>query len=475
MGSSFLDGLETAEAKRRINEWLEREGKGEATVSYKLRDWLFSRQRYWGEPFPVLHLEDGTTKLVPHDELPVLLPELDDWAPSGDFETPLSRVPDWIATSDPETGKPARRDPNTMPQWAGSCWYFLRFCDPHNPDTAWSEEAERYWMPVDLYVGGAEHAVLHLLYARFWHKVLFDLGHVSTPEPFGKLFNQGMIRAFAYKDGRGSYVGYEEIDFHEDGAYRKADGEKLSGAVEKMSKSLKNVINPDEVVSEYGADSLRLYEMFMGPLDASKPWNPRDVPGVFRFLQRVWRLIAGEGEGLSSMVVDSETTASRAGPGAVLEKALHATIKKVGTDIDRMAFNTAISAMMSFVNEAYRVGEIHRDQAQRFVLLLAPFAPHISEELWQRLAGKAWDDSLAYEPWPTHDDGLLVEEEIEIPVQVNGKLAGRITVAKDAGEEAVRTSAQANAKVAARLGDAAVIKTIYVPGRMMNLIVRKAP
>ena len=498
INSGAFDGLSTEQFKKQIVAWLADRGLGRAMVNYKLRDWLFSRQRYWGEPFPILHGPDGEIVALDESELPLMLPEVDDYRPVSQTEEsdalpepPLGRATEWVEVR--RDGKTYRRELNTMPQWAGSCWYYLRFCDPSNSERLCGEQAERYWMVsnkkdgtphaggIDLYLGGAEHAVLHLLYARFWHKVLFDLGHVSTPEPFGKLFNQGMIRAFAYKDGRGSYVGYEEIDFREDGAFRKADGEKLSGAVEKMSKSLKNVINPDEVVSEYGADSLRLYEMFMGPLDASKPWNPRDVPGVFRFLQRVWRLIAGEGEGLSPMVIDDErgaspdAKASRAvpGPGADLEKALHATIKKVGADIERMTFNTAISAMMSFVNEAYRVGEIHRDQAQRFVLLLSPFAPHISEELWQRLRGTTWDGSLAYEAWPTYDASLLVEDEVEIPVQVNGKLAGRITVAKDADEETVRAAAQTNAKVAARLGDATVIKTIYVPGRMLNLIIRK--
>jgi len=499
--SGTFDGLSTEKFKKKITAWLKERGLGRAAVNYKLRDWLFSRQRYWGEPFPILHGPDGEVVALDESELPLLLPEIDDYRPvtmaeDSDAlpEPPLGRAKDWVTVD--RNGKTYRRELNTMPQWAGSCWYYLRFCDPRNDDRLVGREAERYWMVsakkdgtphaggIDLYLGGAEHAVLHLLYARYWHKVLFDLGHVSTPEPFGKLFNQGMIRAFAYKDRRGSYMGYDEIDFRDDGAYRRSDGEKLSGAVEKMSKSLKNVINPEEVVNEYGADSLRLYEMFMGPLDASKPWNPRDVPGVWRFLQRVWRLIAGENGGLSSMVITEATTASRAvteateasraGPGSSLERALHATIKKVTEDIERMAFNTAISAMMEFVNEAYRAKTIHKHQAERFVLLLSPFAPHLGEELWQRLCGKAWTGSVAYETWPTYDPALLVEEQIEIPVQINGKLAGRIAVARDADEEAVRAAAQANAKVAARLGDTAVTKTIYVPGRMLNLIVRKA-
>ena len=320
---------------------------------------------------------------------------------------------------------------------------------------------------IDLYLGGAEHAVLHLLYARFWHKVLFDLGYVSTPEPFAKLYNQGMIRAFAYRDSRGMCIGYEDIDFREDGAYHQTTGEKLGGAVEKMSKSLKNVVNPEETVVEYGADSLRLYEMFMGPLDASKPWNPRDVPGVFRFLQRVWRLIAGDGAD------ELATTVATGEPNPELERLLHKTIKKVSQDIERMAFNTAISAMMELVNEAYRTGSIHKGQAERFVLVLSPFAPHIAEELWQRLCGGEWKDSLMYEPWPTFDPVLVTDDQIEVPVQINGKVAGRVSVAKDASQEAIEAAALADAKIAARLAGMTIVKKIYVPGRMLNLVVKK--
>lgn len=485
INSQRFDGLSTAEFQQQINAWLSGEGLGHSAVNYKLRDWLFSRQRYWGEPFPILHGPDGELVALDESELPLTLPEVDDYRPTtvaddSDAmpEPPLGRAKDWLTVE--RDGKTYRRELNTMPQWAGSCWYYLRFLDPRNKDRFCSEEAERYWMApneiggkksaggIDLYLGGAEHAVLHLLYARFWHKVLFDLGYVSTKEPFAKLYNQGMIRSFAYTDSRGIYIGYDDIDFRDDrGAYHKETGEKLSGGIEKMSKSMKNVINPEVVVHESGSDALRLYEMFMGPLDASKPWNPRDVPGVFRFLQRTWRLIAGEGPGgLSTMIAMGEVNAD-------LERVLHKTIKKVTDDLERMAFNTAISAMMEFVNEAYRAKSIHKTQAERFVLLLSPFAPHLCEELWQRLRGDEWKESLAMEAWPTFDASLVVDDQIEIPVQVNGKVAGRITIAKDASQDDVERAAFADGKVKAKLGDSTIVKKIYIPGRMLNVVVKK--
>jgi leucyl-tRNA synthetase len=484
INSQQFDGLATEEFQDQINAWLQERRLGRAAVKYKLRDWLFSRQRYWGEPFPILHGPDGELRALEESELPLELPAIEDYRPTlvpeGSDEMPdppLGRATDWLTVY--RDGKTYRRELNTMPQWAGSCWYYLRFLDPRNSEQFCGPDAERYWMAsvkkdgtphaggIDLYLGGAEHAVLHLLYARFWHKVLYDLGHVSTPEPFGKLFNQGMIRAFAYQDRRGRYVAYDEIDFREDGAYLKSGGEQLSGAVEKMSKSLKNVINPEEVIHEYGADSLRLYEMFMGPLEAGKPWNPRDVPGVFRFLQRVWRLIAGDlPAGLSTMVSAGEMNQE-------LERALHKTIQKVSQDIERLAFNTAISAMMEFVNQAYRVKTIHQSQAERFVLILSPFAPHLGEELWQRLRGSRWKDSLAYEPWPEFDPHLVIDDQVEIPIQVNGKLAGRVTVDRSAPQDVVEAAALADARVADRIGQATIIKKIYVPGRMLNIVVKK--
>jgi len=490
--SGPFDGLTTAEFKRRITAWLEERRLGRGTVNYKLRDWLFSRQRYWGEPFPILHGPDGEIAALQESELPLTLPDIDDYRPTAMAEDsdmmpepPLARAAEWSTVQ--RDGKTWRRELNTMPQWAGSCWYYLRFTDPRNAERFCSREAERYWMTgalsppspdqevdaaarrggIDLYLGGAEHAVLHLLYARFWHKVLYDLGHVSTPEPFAKLFNQGMIRAFAYKDSRGMYVGYDEIDFREDGAYRRADGEKLNGGIEKMSKSLKNVINPETVVNEYGADALRLYEMFMGPLEASKPWNPRDVPGVFRFLQRTWRLIVGDGSGGPAAGV---TTGE---PNAALERLLHKTIRKVSDDITRMAFNTAISAMMEFVNEAYRAGGLHKSQAERFVLVLSAFAPFIGEELWQRLRGEEWRGSILHERWPTYDPALVEDEQVTVPVQINGKLIGRVQVAPDASQEAVEAAVHAEAKLAPRLVGQTVLKKIYVPGRLLNFVVKK--
>ena len=484
VNSGEFDGLGTSEFTKRITAWLAARGLGGGAVNYKLRDWLFSRQRYWGEPFPILHGPDGALVAIGESELPLVLPEVDDFRPASMPEDsdalpepPLGRARDWLRVE--RDGQTYSRESNTMPQWAGSCWYYLRFIDSKNEERFCGRDAERYWMTsakkdgtphaggIDLYLGGAEHAVLHLLYARFWHKVLYDLGYVSTTEPFGRLFNQGMIRSFAYRDGRGVCVGYDEIDFREDGAYRRRDGEKLTGAVEKMSKTLKNVVNPEDVTREYGADSLRLYEMFMGPLDASKPWNPRDVPGVFRFLQRCWRLIVDENTGaLSSYVHDDGEPDDR------LERALHKTIKKVTDDIEKLAFNTAISAMMEFVNAAFRAKRIRRDQAERLVLILSAFAPHLGEELWQRLRGERWTGSLAYEPWPEYDEALIVEAEVEIPVQVNGKLAGRVTVAKDAPQDAVHQAAMSDGAVKARVGDKSVVKLIYVPGRMLNIIVK---
>ncbi|MCK6456898.1 MAG: leucine--tRNA ligase [Phycisphaerae bacterium] len=488
-GGCDFNGLATPEAKRRIIAWLEARDCGRGRVQYRLRDWLFSRQRYWGEPFPIVHCGACGTVALGEDALPVRLPDIDNFMPTplpedstADPEPPLARASDWVRTTCPRCGGVARRELNTMPNWAGSCWYYLRFMDPHNEREFCSKQAERYWMHslredgrphvggVDLYLGGAEHAVLHLLYARFWHKVLYDLGYVSTPEPFGRLFNQGMIRAFAYRDSRGVPVGYDEIDFRDDDAYLKATGERLEGAVEKMSKSLKNVINPDEVVAEYGADSLRLYEMFMGPLEASKPWNPRDVPGVLRFLQRAWRLVVDpQTGGLSGRIRPGPALAEpEAEP---IERALHRMIRKVTEDLGRMAFNTAIAAMMEFVNEATSAPVLTRDQLERFVLILSPFAPHIAEELWQRLRRTEWKCSLACERWPTYDASRVVESQIEIAVQLNGKLVATVVVPADADEDAMRSAARGEARVSARLAGRTIRKEIVVKGRLVNIVV----
>ncbi|HPO86858.1 MAG TPA: leucine--tRNA ligase, partial [Candidatus Hydrogenedentes bacterium] len=462
VNSPPINGLRVPEAKKVISRWLEERGIGRATVNYRLRDWLFSRQRYWGEPFPLLYLEDGTIRAVPLKDLPVVLPELDEYKPTEDGRPPLARAVDWVNTVDPETGKPAKRETNTMPQWAGSCWYYLRFVDPHNSSEAWSREAESYWMPVDLYVGGAEHAVLHLLYARFWHKVLYDAGYVSTKEPFKKLFNQGMILAQSYRDEKGKYYYPHQVEKRGDEWFVKGTNTRLQVQMEKMSKSRYNVVNPDDVAAAYGADSMRLYEMFMGPLDREKPWTEEGIQGVHRFLKRVWALVIGEDGEIHPRVVAGIENPE-------LTRILHKTIKAVGHDIEHFLLNTAIARLMEFVNAAYKADAIPRELIEKFVLILSPFAPHLGEELWERLGHTR---SLAYEPWPSYDESLLVEEKIEIPVQVNGKLRATICVPKDADETSMITEARNDERVAKWLEGKQLVKTIAVRGRMVNFVVR---
>ncbi|HTO52808.1 MAG TPA: leucine--tRNA ligase [Myxococcota bacterium] len=492
--SGFLDGLPTAEAKEKMVTWLEEHGVGKRAVSYKLRDWLFSRQRYWGEPFPVIHTDDGQVKLVSDSELPVRLPELEDYRPTGTFEAPLAKVPQWLKVTDPETGRPAQRDTNTMPQWAGSCWYYLRFVDPHNDSAPFSREAERYWMNVDLYVGGAEHAVLHLLYARFWHKVLYDLGLVHTKEPFQKLLNPGMIQGKSYRLFRddsasgAKYFARADVRFEgetpvhvgsgtelaeewvEPAKVRWQDGRALAPAVdveleeviEKMSKSRGNVVAPDDVIEEFGADAMRLYEMFIGPLARAAPWQTDGIPGVARFLGRAWRLVLEEHES------GDRPRALAAGPGSDEQRRLLArTIAKVGDDCEKLEFNTAISQLMVFVRDLEKDAPATRGLVEPFVLLLAPFAPHLAEELWQRLGHP---ESLALAPWPKADPAFLASEEIEISVQVAGKLRGRVRVPADADEAAVRAAAQADENVRKHLGGKEPRRVIYVPGRLINFV-----
>ncbi len=470
VNSGQYDGLSTAEFKKRITADLSKGGLGKQAIHYKLRDWLFSRQRYWGEPFPIVHCHKCGPAALPESALPLTLPEMADFTPAASDdpdappEPPLGKMTNWTSTTCPCCGGPATRELNTMPQWAGSCWYYLRYLDPKNDKRFVDPNIENYWMGgngVDLYVGGAEHAVLHLLYARFWHKVLYDLGCVSTPEPFAKLFNQGMIRSFAYRDSRGVYVGYDDVDLSGDAPRHKKTGEALTESVEKMSKSLKNVVNPDEVISQYGADTFRLYEMFMGPLEASKPWNTRDVPGVHRFLQRVWRIVAGTDD-QPALLTDADGDAG-------VERGLHKLAKKVGEDIEAMKFNTAIAAMMEFVNAVFKAGRISASQAERFLLLLAPFAPHLAEELWQKLGHAG---SLAHEPWPAYDEKMLAEDTVELAVQVNGKVRGKIQVAADASQEACVETALADEKVAAAVAGKQIVKQIVVPGRLVNLVVK---
>ena len=466
-----LDHLPTPDAKRVITDWLTKKGLGRHAVQYKLRDWLFSRQRYWGEPFPILHGPGG--EVVPLDEadLPVELPEMDDFKPVGSDDPnappqpPLTRAPDsWKYVQ--RDGVQYERELNTMPQWAGSCWYYLRFCDPHNGERVASPDAERYWMGqgdqqisgVDLYVGGAEHAVLHLLYARFWHKALYDLGYVSSPEPFSRLFNQGYIQAHAYTDSRGVYVPADEVE-ERDGQHFYQD-QPLTEHFGKMGKSLKNAITPDEVCERYGCDTLRLYEMYLGPLDQSKVWRTRDIVGVHRFLQRLWRnLIDDDGQ---LLVVDDP-------PPAGLRRALHRTIKKVTDDIERLSFNTAIAALIELNNELVGLDRVPREVAEKMVLLLCPFAAHIGEELWNRLGH---EQSFAYEPWPVYESSQLVDESIEYPIQINGKLKSRVTVPADADEAAIEQASLADEQIQAQIRGKTVHKVIVVKGRLVNLVVK---
>ncbi|MCF6285997.1 MAG: leucine--tRNA ligase [Candidatus Hydrogenedentes bacterium] len=454
VNSSFIDGMNVPAAKQCMTEWLDEQGIGKGTINYKLRDWLFSRQRYWGEPFPLIRTEDGTMKTVPLTDLPLTLPEMDEYKPTADGEPPLARAADWVKTTDAETGKPAMRETNTMPQWAGSCWYFLRYCDPANSDMAWSKEAEEYWMPVDLYVGGAEHAVLHLLYSRFWHKVLYDAGYVSTKEPFQKLFNQGMILGLSHKDSRGALVPVELVKHTSSGAVHTETGELLTEFPAKMSKSLKNVVNPDDVIAEYGADSMRLYEMFMGPLEATKPWNTNGVEGVYRFLKRSWRMIA------ERELSDEKLSAEQL-------RTLHATIKKVTEDLEAMSFNTAISQMMIFVNEFSGQGTMSREAAELYVKLLAPFAPHVCEELWEMLGHQT---TLAYAEWPEYDEQYLKLNEVEVLVQVLGKPKARIMLSPDASNEEMEQVALANEVIQQAIAGKTVRKIICVPGRLVNIV-----
>ena len=471
-----LDGRSTVEAKRATTAWLGEQGLGRKTINYKLRDWLFSRQRYWGEPFPILLDRDDHAHAVPEAELPVRLPELDDFRPSGKPEPPLGKATEWVNYSDQYV-----RETNTMPQWAGSCWYYLRYIDPSNETRAFDAEKERYWMPVDLYVGGAEHAVLHLLYSRFWHKVLFDRGHVSTLEPFQKLVNQGMILGeveyTGYQNAAGQWVAEDAADANprklaEDQVVKKGEGfflaadptVKVHARAHKMSKARGNVINPDAVVSEYGADSLRLYEMFMGPLEAVKPWNMKGVEGVFRFLARAWR-----------MIVDSEAEVGRLDPkvqdAALTQdqaKLVARTTAAVTDDLDAHRFNTAISRLMEFTNAFTGMDVRPRSAMETFTLLLAPLAPHLAEELWQLLGH---GPTLAYEPWPTYDPALLKDDEVEVPVQVNGKLRGRVTVAAEADRDTLEAAARADEKVAAFLEGKAIKKVVVVPGKLVNFVV----
>jgi leucyl-tRNA synthetase len=490
VNSGVLNGLPTADAKREITVLLESRGLGHRRVNYKLRDWLFSRQRYWGEPFPVLHGPGGEVVALPPGELPLVPPDLEDFKPTGTPEGPLSKATDWVNTT--RGGKPYRRETNTMPQWAGSCWYFLRYIDPWN-EAAFADPAKlAHWLPVDLYVGGAEHAVLHLLYARFWHKVLFDRGYLPCPEPFQRLVNQGMIlgetELTAYqKDGkwvsagevkeadkelasegqsalRAVRVTEEQVEKKGQAFVLKEDPSvRVEARAHKMSKSRGNVVNPDDIITEYGADSLRLYEMFMGPLEAVKPWNTKSVEGVYRFLGRAWRLVVDDGEELKP-----HPAVTDAAPDRETLRVLHKTIRKVGEDTEHLRFNTAIAAMMEFVNHVTKLEARPRAVLEPFVLLLAPYAPHVAEELWRALGHPG---TLAYEPWPAFDPALAKDDEIEVPVQVNGKLKARLKVPAEIDDKALEAAALADEAVRAAVGGKPVKMVKVVPRKLVNVVV----
>jgi leucyl-tRNA synthetase len=472
VNSGPIDGLPTPEAKRRTIELLEGAGAGRPKVTYRLRDWLFSRQRYWGEPFPLLILDDGTVVRVPDEHLPVTLPEMSDFTPSPDGSAPLARAHDWVSTTDPASGRPARRATDTMPGWAGSCWYYLRFMDPWNDREPFAPEAERYWGPVDLYVGGITHAVLHLLYARFWHKVLYDLGVVGTPEPFRRLFNQGLLGAFAYQDSGGRWVRVSEVEERDGVPVRKGTGEPLTAVMTAMSKSKGNVVNPDDVIAEHGADTFRLYEMFMSALGDARTWDSKGVVGCRRFLERAWRLFVeeeGEEPVRPSLLAAAGSAAAPDGAGAEeLERALHRMLKRVDDSFASFNFNTAVAAMMTFVNEASkRPGAFSRSHAERFLRALAPFAPHVAEELWGRLGH---DESISTAPWPEADPAWLEDETFELVVQVLGKVRGRARAPRQADEETLKRLARD--AVAEHLSGRTVVKEVVVPGRLVNFVVR---
>jgi leucyl-tRNA synthetase len=468
--------MPSREAGKAILDTLAERGAGNAEVSYKLRDWLFSRQRYWGEPFPIVFDPDsGRPIALPESELPVVLPELEDFAPvvSDDEdaapEPPLARASDWVeAELDLGDGpRRYRRETNTMPQWAGSCWYYLRYLDPHNAERFVDPEVERYWMNprgdahggVDLYVGGVEHAVLHLLYARFWHKVLYDLGHVSTPEPFQRLFNQGYVVAPAYQDRRGVYVEAEEVE-ERDGGFFLGD-EPLKRSFGKMGKSLKNGVTPDDVIGSYGADALRLYEMFLGPFDQDRPWETQAISGIVRFLQRVWRAVIDEESG-DARVVDEPAPDE-------LRRAAHRTVAAMREDIEGLRFNTAIAALMELSHDlATEDRGAAREVAEMVVLALAPFAPHMSEELWERLGHS---ESLVHAPYPEPDPALLVSDTSSVAVQVNGKLRGVVDVPAGADQDAAEAAARAEERVAQALDGKTVRRVVYVPDRLINFVV----
>ena len=457
VNSGFLDGLNKADAIEKMIEFLEERKIGHKMINFKLRDWIFSRQRYWGEPIPLIHCPHCGTVLVPEEELPLTLPEVKSYQPSGTGESPLANIDSWVNCKCPKCGAPAKRETNTMPQWGGSCWYYLRYIDPKNDKAFVDPVKEKYWMPVDLYIGGTEHAVLHLLYARFWHKVLFDLGLVSTPEPFARLVNQGMITSFAYQKPNKSLVPADQVIEKEPGVFvDKESGEVLERVIAKMSKSLKNVINPDEVIAQYGADTMRMYEMFMGPLQVSKPWSTTGLAGVWRFIDRLWRL------------ADEKPLTEDKAPADIL-KSLHKTIKKVTEDTSTLNFNTAISQMMVYINDLSKLDTLPREAWEPMILMLAPYAPHLAEELWAK-AGH--EPSVANVSWPKYKEELTIDAEVQIVCQINGKVRAKLMLSKDASKEEIIAAAKENDNVKKYLEGATIVKEIVVPGKLVSFVVK---
>ena len=457
VNSGFLDGLNKADAIEKMIAFLEERKIGHKMVNFKLRDWIFSRQRYWGEPIPLIHCPHCGTVLVPEKDLPLTLPEVKSYQPSGTGESPLANIDSWVNCKCPKCGSDAKRETNTMPQWGGSCWYYLRYIDPKNEKVFVDPDKEKYWMPVNLYIGGTEHAVLHLLYARFWHKVLYDLGLVSTPEPFARLVNQGMITSFAYQKPNKSLVPADQVVEKEPGVFvDKESGEVLERVIAKMSKSLKNVINPDEVIAQYGADTMRMYEMFMGPLQVSKPWSTTGIAGVWRFIDRLWRL------------ADEKPLTEEKAPIEIL-RSLNKTIKKVTEDTATLNFNTAISQMMVYINDLSKLESLPREAWEPMILMLSPYAPHLAEELWTKAGHKP---SVANVGWPKYKEELTVDSEVQIVCQINGKVRAKLMMNKDATKEEIIAAAKANENVKKYLEGATIVKDIVVPGKLVSFVVK---
>lgn len=464
VNSDFLNGLNKKDAIAKMLEFLEEKKIGKKAINYKLRDWVFSRQRYWGEPIPLIHCPTCGTVPVPEEELPLRLPEVKSYQPTGTGESPLAAIDSWVNCKCPKCGGNAKRETNTMPQWGGSCWYYLRYLDPHNQKQFCSPEAEKYWMPVDLYIGGAEHAVLHLLYARFWHKVLYDLGVVSTKEPFQRLVNQGMITSFAFQRANKTLVPVDEVEKRDDGNfYEKKTGEKLEQIVAKMSKSLKNVVNPDDEIKAYGADSVRMYEMFMGPLTMSKPWSTQGIVGIHRFLEKVWAIS-------EKPISDIDITGKLADEKLIsARKTFAQTVKKVTADTASLNFNTAISQMMIFINEISKLDSVPKAIWQDFVKILSPYAPHLGEELWHKLGN---NESIAYVQWPVVNEDFAKDEEKTIVVMINGKLRGKFKAAPDSSDETLRSAAENNEDAKKFLEGKTIVKCVIVKDKLVNFVVK---